>query len=155
MTQVLNKNIKEGKYIFTNLNDYKLTIGTVNSKQTKSIYSTLSGYVKPVEDCDLNSELNRFSKYLKVTIRDAVNQLLPDVIDTKMPIIILINNSDTNNTTNSQRVNNTWTFFEIDVTLYFKQNINLNEYQNNFELINMVNLHLMEEDRYLNFKPKK
>lgn len=150
-SQVLNKNIKEGKYIFTHLNDYKLTIGTVNSKQTKSIYSTLSGYVKPVEDCDLNSELNRFNKYLKVTIRDAVNQLLADVIDTKMPIIIIINKSNTN----SQRVNNTWTFFEIDVTLYFNQNININEYQNNFELINMVILDLIEEDRNLIFKAKK
>ena len=139
------------------INGYKAQYGTINSLYSKCIYARIGGFVKPDEGYDLGKEMNEFKKHFKVLLRDAVNQLFGKDIDDKMPIIHFVNVSDTEQATSFNRVNKTYTYFDIDITLYFTKQINIRDSDvgDKISLLFYVIFDMFKESRNLSFKPSK
>lgn len=153
----MTKTLKIGQQKTYKVEGFKVNYGTINSKDPKCIYLNLSGYVKPDEGYDLNTEINQFKKHFKVLLRDAVNQLFGKDIDDKMPIILFVNVSDTEQATSFNRVNKTFTYFNIDITLYFNKPINVRDSDvgDKLSLLFYVIFDMLKESRNLSFKPTK
>ena len=149
--------IRLGKENKLNINGYKAQFGTMNSLDSKCVYARIGGFVKPDEGYDLGKEMNEFKKHFKVLLRDAVYQLFSDDIDKSMPIIHFVNVSDTEQATSFNRVNKTYTYFDIDITLYFTKQINIRDSDvgDKISLLFYVISDMMKESHNLSFKPTK
>lgn len=146
-----------GKEKTVKINGYKAQYGTMNSLDSKCVYARIGGFVKPDEGYDLGKEMNEFKKHFKVLLRDAVYQLFSDDIDKSMPIIHFVNVSDTEQATSFNRVNKTYTYFDIDITLYFTKQINIRDSDvgDKISLLFYVISDMMKESHNLSFKPTK
>lgn len=145
---------KTGKQIKLKINGFNAEIGTTKSQFNRCSYLLYTGYVKPVEG-DLNKHIRTLETRLRFHMDDCVKQLLSDVIDPNMPIIRILEVSDSTVASNATRVNNSYTYFCIDITLYFKKHTSLDDVniQDKLKLVLYSIGDLLEENRELVFHP--
>jgi len=150
---------KVGSEIIQNINGYKTKLGTVNSELGKCFYLNLGGWVKPIDDTDLNIQMKTFERILKFWVDDASKQLLQGKLDPRMPIIKIVDYADSINgsATNKTRVNNTYTYFSIELTIFFKEKQTLRD--DNFKDLLLLLFYSLEdylsENPQLDFKSRK
>jgi len=154
--EVLNKE-KIGQQSTQKINGYPTEFGTVNAEIGKSFFLSFGGWVRPLEGEDLNMRMKSFERKLRFWVDDASNQLLSGKLDPKMPIIKIVDYSDTGFASNAARVNNSYTYFNIELNLYFKekQSIRDGETKDLFLLLCYSLVDYFRENRELSFQPSR
>ena len=74
--------IKNGKQVKLSSNsDYKIVMGTVNNKNPKSMYVTVSAWVKPLNNdvVDYPSVIKKLNKKIKIELFEKLNNELFDI----------------------------------------------------------------------------
>jgi len=146
----------KGNYLKQKINGYSTEIGVLDSKNATSCYLTFGGYVKPIEG-DLDLSMKMFERKLRFWVDDAANQLFKGNLNTRMPIIKNVEWSDTTTATNAARVNNTYTYFSIELTLFWREPINIrDENQADHLLLLLFSLSdYLDETKELSFKTSR
>lgn len=147
---------KQGKLNKINVNGFNCQFGTTNAIDGKCIYSVIGCWVKPLNG-DLESEIKILKQKISNLVKDFTNQLFNDVIDRKMPKIIIVENSNTKFSNNTRRVNEIYSFVQIDITLYFNKKIDIRnkEINDSFYLLFLAICDLFQSCSNLKFNPKK
>lgn len=146
--------LKNGEEVSLKINDFKSTIGTINRKDGKCVYLVLSGYVKPQDGENLELIFNKNKHLLKKHVLDGAHQLFN--LDKNMPPICILNHSQSI-AGGSGRANSVWTYFDVDMTFYFKEKTDIkeNELIERMSLILYSVVDFLDEIRELNFAPKR
>lgn len=139
------------------INGYTIEYGSFNILSPKSAYLNLGSWVRPIEG-DLNDHMKVFQRRLRRWVDNAHPQLFGGQLDPSMPIIRIVDYSDsTNGGSNTIRVNNNFTFCSIELTLFFKKPISIRDQdiRDNFELLFMSLIDFLEESTEMIFSPTK
>lgn len=158
MTEEITHREKKGKYLKQKINGYSTEIGVLDSNIGRSCFLHLGCYAKPIwDDRDLGDLIKLFERKLRFWSDSAVGELFSEILDTKMPIIKNVESSDTTFTANKKRVNNSYTYVSIELTLFFNQKIDIREQQmiDRLSLLLYSLVDFLDENQDLSFKPTR
>jgi len=117
-TQEIKKAQHIGRELNTKCNGWKTQIGTVDSNKGISRFINISGYVNP-SDGDLNVLMASFRNSLFKYIHDCLGQVMTKYLNPNMPSIKVVEWTRTN----VSHQCNKWTFWDLELTLFFNQKI--------------------------------
>jgi len=127
--------------------DYKWEMGQVQ-KGGKSVYINLCAYTFHDDDKKLSTHFSRLNERLSHLVRESSSQLFK-TLNQKMPFILTHDCREIKTSGN-------WTFFNIEVTLFFSEGINIKDIQMELELLcYVITDYLNEEVGYLKFRSRK
>ena len=153
----VKQKLHKGQYENQKIDGYTTQIGVLDADNATSCYLTFGGYVRPNDNIDLNQAMKGFKLHLRKHVDSATAQLLSTIINTNMPVIRNVDYSDTSTSTNGARVNNIYTYFSIELTIFFNQPINIRD-QEMKDLLSLVLFSLSDfvgECRELSFSPAR
>ena len=160
MTEIEEVNTKEshkGREHRTKINGYATKIGVLDANNSTSCYIHFGGYVKPLPEKDLNKSMTSFERKLRFWIDDAAKQLLNGKLRKDIPIIKNVDWSSSELRTNITRVNNVYSYFSIELTLFFADKVNVHD-ENQLDRLLLLSYSLsdyLDENQDLSFKPTR
>jgi len=147
---------KLGQQSNQKINGYVSEFGCIDTRTPKSVYLNLSGWVMPVTG-DLTENMKLFEAKLRYWVDNGLEQLFKNKLNPRMPIIRIINHADSLISSNAIRVNSTYTFFDIEIVLYFVDNVSVRDEKTkeNFLLLLYSLVEFLAENREFSFQPTK
>jgi len=147
---------KLGQQSSQKINGFESEFGIVDTRTPFSVYLNLSGWVMPVTG-DLTAHMKRFETRLRFWTDNALGQLFKGKLNPRMPIIRIVNHADSIITSNAARVNTTYTFFDIELNLFFFEGISVRDEKTkeNMLLLLYSMVEFLSENRELTFQPTK
>lgn len=129
-------------------NDYKWEMGQME-KGGNSVYINLCAYTYHNDDKKLSTHFFRLNERLSHLVADSSSQLFPSMLNPNMPYILTHDNR-------SIKTRGNWTFFNIEVTLFFAEGVKLKDIQMELELLcYVITDYLNQEVDYLKFRSRK
>ena len=141
--------MKHGKHVQLKLNNtFRTSYGTVDSKNLKSLFISISSWAEPHED---RTNWDRIIGSLKKSIKIAIlNKLNSNLFKSKMVVDLDIRSSGL--------MMNKKSFMKCEVTLYTTKNLNIKSQElitNINELIENTIENALHSNSYFSFHPKK
>jgi hypothetical protein len=143
----------KGNYLKQRINGYPTEIGVLDASDASSCYLTFGGYVNV--DGDLNKAMLSFERKLRFWIDDASSQLFRGKLNPRMPIIKVVEWSDS--VTSLINNNDKYSYFSIELTLFWKDSINLRD-ANQADSLLLLCYSLadyLDENRDMSFRPTR
>lgn len=129
------------------LNDYNWEIGQIE-KGGKSLYMMLGAYVTHNDEIKLSKHFSRLNERLSHLVAKSSSELFK-TLNKRMPFILTHDCSDI-------KTKDKWTYFSIEITLYFSENIKLDDIRDELYLLGYVICDYLEDEvGWLQFKSRK
>ena len=127
-----------------NLNDYKVEVGQM-VKGGKSLYMSIGGNVFDNGEIKLSKNFSKLNERLSHLVSKSASELFKTLNKT-MPFILTHDISEL-------RTKDRWTYFNLELTLFFSDGIRYEDYKDDFLLMGYVILDYLEDEFPLPIKP--
>jgi hypothetical protein len=126
------------------LNEHKVEIGQV-LKGGNSIYMSIGGDVFDTGQISLSKNFSKLNERLSHLVSRSASELFKTLNKT-MPFILTHDISE-------NKTKNRWSYFNIELTLFFTQGINYDDYKDDFLLMGYTILDYIEDEFPLSIRP--
>jgi len=126
------------------LNGHKVEIGQV-LKGGNSIYMSIGGDVFDTGQISLSKNFSRLNERLSHLVSKSASELFKTLNKT-MPFILTHDISE-------NKTKNRWSYFNIELTLFFREGIRYEDFKDDFMLMGYIILDYIEDEFPLSIKP--
>lgn len=126
------------------LNDFKVEIGQM-VKGGKSLYISIGGDVFDSGQISLSKNFSKLNERLSHMIAKSASELFKTLNKT-MPFILTHDISE-------NKTKDRWSYFNIELTLFFNEGINYDDYKDDFLLMGYTILDYIEDEFPLDIRP--
>jgi hypothetical protein len=126
------------------LNGFKVEIGQM-VKGGKSLYISIGGDVFDSGQISLSKNFSKLNERLSHMIAKSASELFKTLNKT-MPFILTHDISE-------NKTKNRWSYFNIELTLFFTEGIKYDDYKDDFLLMGYVILDYLEDEFVLSIRP--
>lgn len=137
---------KVGSTTKLKLNNYRVELGQVVKGGT-SVYMSIGGYVFDNAQISLYKQFSHLNERLSHLVSKSSSELFK-TLNKRMPFLLTHDN-----TVNDTK--NRWSYFNLEVTLYFTQGVTIDDIKDDLMLIGYCILDYLEDEFVLDVRPHK